>query len=107
VSLAGARRARSWGAARSQAAAIALKRDLSDGAAWSAAKAKEAARASIVSGRAGYSWAALRMRHAANETFRAKPPVIDQTRRALVVRRSTALICFDPKRAGLPAHRTG
>ena len=101
-----ARRAGSWGAVQAQAAAVVLKRNISEGAAWSSAKAKAAARA-IPAERVSHSWAALRMRHASNGLLREESPAIGHTHRALVVRRSTALICFQPKRAGLPALRAG
>ena len=72
------------------------------GAVWSSAKAKATARSSVAASRATYSWAAswtaLRMRSGSNGLLRAKPP-IEQNHRALVVRRSTALICFEPKQA--------
>ncbi len=100
-----ARRASSWGAAHSRTAAVVLKRNMTDGAAWSAAKAKDTAQASIVASRMGYSWAALRMRQVCNGFLRATPPVLNQNHRALVVRRSTAIICFEPKHAGRPALR--
>jgi hypothetical protein len=102
-----ARRASSWGAAHSRTAAVVLKRNMADGAAWSSAKAKTTAQASIAASRIGYSWAALRMRQASNGFFRATRPVADQNHRALVVRRSTAIICFEPKRGGHPALRAG
>jgi hypothetical protein len=85
---------------------------VSSGAAWSAAKAKAAVHASkaavhasIAASRMSYSWAALRIRHVSNMAFPAKEPVIAHTGRALIVRQSTALISFEPKRAGLPAPR--
>ena len=77
-------------------------RNVSSGAAWSAAKAKAAAQASIAASRKSYSWAVLRMRAVSNTAFPATAPVIAHTGRALVVRQSTALICFEPKRPGFP-----
>jgi hypothetical protein len=82
-----------------------MKRNISSGAAWSAATAKEAAHASIVASRSGYSWSLLRMRAISNATFGATAPSIAHTGRALIVRRSTALICFEPKRPGFPSPR--
>jgi hypothetical protein len=110
----GVRSASSWGAIQAQAAAVILKRSFSEGAAWSSEKATRArdatARASIGARRMYHSRAApaaLRMRHAWNGLFPEEPPVIGQTHRALVVRRSTALIRFEPKRSGLAALRPG
>jgi hypothetical protein len=98
-----ARRASIWGAAQSRAAAASIGRNASRGAAWSAATAKEAARASIAASRESYSWVMLRMRAVSNATFGATAPNIAHTGRALIVRRSTALICFEPKRPGFPS----
>ena len=101
-----------WSAAQSQAAAVSLRRNVSSGAAWSAAKAKAAVHASkaavhasIAASRMSYSWAALRMRHVSNMAFPAKEPVIAHTGRALIVRQSTALICFraEAGRSSCPA----
>jgi hypothetical protein len=100
-----ARRASIWGAAHSRAAASHIGRNLSSGAAWSAATAKEAAQASIAAGRESYSWVILRMGAVSNATFGATAPGIAHTGRALIVRRSTALICFEPKRPGFPSPR--
>jgi hypothetical protein len=101
-----------WSAAQSQAAAVSLRRNVSSGAAWSAAKAKAAVHAfkaavhaSIAASRMSYSWAVLRIRHVSNMAFPAKGPVIAHTGRALIVRQSTALISFEPKRADPPALR--
>jgi hypothetical protein len=106
------RRAASWSAPHAQAAALALKRNLSEGAAWSAAKATQAgeatAHASMAAAtRMSHSWAALKTRHASNGLLREEPPATGRTHRALVVRRSTAIICFEPRRSGLPAQRAG
>jgi hypothetical protein len=106
-----ARRAASWSAPHAQAATLALKRNLSEGAAWSAAKATQArdatARATIAAARMSHSWAELKMGHASNGLSREEAPATGQTHRALVVRRSTAIICFEPRRSGLPALRAG
>jgi hypothetical protein len=84
-----------------------MKRNMADGAAWSAAKAKATAHASVAAGRATYSWAALGIHHVSDGwLIRAKPP-IDLNHRALVVRRSSALICFEPKQGRFPALPAG
>jgi hypothetical protein len=100
-----ARRASIWGAAHSRAAASSIGRNVSSGAAWSAATAKEAAQVSIAASRSSYSWALLRMRAVSNATFGTTAPNIAHTGRALIVRQSTALICFEPKRPGFPSPR--
>ncbi|MGE3529231.1 MAG: hypothetical protein AB7G54_07360 [Methyloceanibacter sp.] len=106
ATLANAGRAASWSGANARVAASLLRRNISDGAAWSAARTKQAARASIATSRQAYSWAALRLRDASHAASRAEAtPVGAQATRALIVRRSTALIMFEPKRAGLPALR--
>jgi hypothetical protein len=100
-----ARRASIWGAAHSRAAASSIGRNLSSGTAWSAATAKEVAQASIAASRESYSWVMLRLSAVSNATFGATAPSIAHTGRALVVRQSTALICFEPKRPGFPSPR--
>jgi hypothetical protein len=100
-----ARRASIWGAAHSRAAASSIGRNVSSGAAWSAATAKEAAHASIAASRESYSWVMLRMRAVSNATFGATAPSNAHAGRALIVRQSTALICFEPKRPGFPSPR--
>jgi hypothetical protein len=107
-----ARRAASWSAPHAQAAALALKRNLSEGAAWSAAKATQAREATAhasmaATARMSQSWVALKTRHASNGLLREVPPATSRTHRALVVRRSTAIICFEPRRSGLSAPRAG
>jgi hypothetical protein len=100
-----ARRASTWGAAHSRAAATSIARNVSSGAAWSATAAKAAARASIAAGRDSSSWIRLRMGAVSNATLGATATGMAQTGRALIVRQSTALICFEPKRPGFPAPR--
>jgi hypothetical protein len=108
----GARVASAWTATTSRAAATStragalhLQRNLSTGAAWSGAKAKATAQSSVAASRATYvwaaSWATHKMHYGSNGYLRAKPS-LDQNHRALVVRRSTALIRFEPKQGPFP-----
>lgn len=96
-SLHGARIASAWTAAMSReaatstrAAALQLQHHLYAGAAGLGAKAKQAAHSSV----------------AANGLLRADPPT-SQTHNALVVRRSTALVCFEPKQRTFPSLPAG
>jgi hypothetical protein len=106
ASIHGAAIGSSWIAAKSCALALALQTRLSAGAAWTAARTQALARSSLATASAGFSWAVLNVRrlslghtHAGRQT--------DANHRALVVRRSTALACVEPRRSRLPAIRAG
>jgi hypothetical protein len=106
ASLKGAQSASLWIGATSRAANGTLKRNLSAGAAWTGATAGASARISVAAASAGYSWAALNMRAMSHGMRRTKPQA-DTDHRGLVVRRCTALVCLEPRRARLPAIRAG
>jgi hypothetical protein len=114
ASLKGTRQASSWTAANSRVAAQALQRNLSASAAWSSANAKAASRISLAAASAGYFWAADNAKGLSHRAGRiprnfghaaSPPPTPDATHRALVVRRCTALVCVEARRARLPAIR--
>jgi len=110
----GTRQASSWTAAKSRVAAQAVQRNLSASAAWSSANAKAASRVSLAAASTGYAWAAHNARSLSHTAVRVPryfwhatpPPRADSNHRALVVRRCTALVCIEPKRARLPAIRS-
>ena len=93
-----------WIAAKSRVLALVLQGWLSAGAVWTGAKAEALARVSLATASAGFSWAAQNVRsvslaHAQAGRQRAA------NHRTLVVRRCTAPVCIEPRRAQLPAVR--
>jgi hypothetical protein len=81
--------ASAWTMAQSRALARSLQRETTRFGAWSNKKARHFTRASLATASLGFSWSA--------------PPAPKAERRALVVRRCTALILTEPPRARLPA----
>lgn len=104
ASLEGTRRAWSWTDARARVTAGALRRNVSAGAAWSSANAKAATSASLGAISTGYAWGGVTLKTVARNLGHAEPAA-DTSHRALVLRRCTALICIEPKRARLPMIR--
>jgi hypothetical protein len=90
ASISGASSAADWSAAKSHAGATALHRESTRLASWTRKKAAHFSRASLATASLGFSWA--------NQAGHA-----DTTQRALVIRRSTALISFEPRPAHWPA----
>jgi hypothetical protein len=92
-SLNGAAIGSSWIAAKSRAGALSLQDELVHLASWTNKKAGHLSRASLATASLGFSW--------------AKPngQPASANHRALVTRRCTALISFEPRRARLPAIR--
>ncbi len=104
ASVAGASSGLSWSVQNARGFSHGLHGVLSAAAAGTSTRAQTFARASVAGASSGFSWAvqnARRILQAAPDDRRSA------AHRALVVRRSTALIRFEPKRAGLPAHRAG
>ena len=90
AAITGAAIASAWSAAQSRAAATALRRESTRLASWTRHKAGHFSRASHATASLGFSW--------------AKPAgPADTAHRALAIRRSTALISFEPRRAHVPA----
>jgi hypothetical protein len=90
ASITGASIASAWSAAQSRAGAAALHRESTRLASWTRKKAGHFSRASLATASLGFSWA--------NQAGGA-----NNTHRALVIRRSTALISFEPRPAHWPA----
>ena len=90
ASITGASIASAWSAAQSRAGAAALHRESTRLASWTRKKAAHFSRASLATASLGFSWA--------NQAGHA-----DTAHRALVIRRSTALISFEPRPAHWPA----
>jgi hypothetical protein len=82
--------AAAWGAAQSRSLAFCLHRETAELAAWTRKKAGHFSRASLATASLGFSWAPAATRQAGN------------AHRALVPRRGTALISFEPGRSRLP-----
>ena len=80
-----------WIAAQSQALATSLRRETIKLASWARKKTEHFSRASLATASLGFSWAK-----------QAGQPA-DANHRALVIRRCTALVSFEPRRAHLPA----
>jgi hypothetical protein len=80
-----------WSAARSRSLAQWLQRETIHLASWTRNKAGRFSRTSLATASLGFSWGPAAKRPAGNN------------HRALVPRRSTALISFEPRRARLPA----
>jgi hypothetical protein len=80
-----------WSAAQARAFTTSLRRETIRLAAWTRRKTGHFSRASLATASLGFSW--------------SKPAgqPADASRRALTIRRCTALISFEPRRAHLPA----
>lgn len=87
----GASIAGAWSAAQSQALARSLRREIVQLAAWTRQKTGHFSRASLATASLGFSWA------------KSAGEQADANRRALAIRRCTALVSFEPRRAHLPA----
>ncbi len=94
VSIKGATIGAAWSAAQSRAGVAALHRESTRVAASTRKKAGHFSRASLATASLGFSWAKQPGHHA-------------DAHRALAIRRCTALICIEPRRARLPAIRAG
>ncbi len=90
AAMASASTSAAWSAARSQALATSLRRETIQLASWTLKKTGHFSRASLATASLGFSWAKPAGQRA------------DANHRALVIRRSTALISFEPRRAHLP-----
>jgi hypothetical protein len=80
-----------WSAAQARALATSLRRETVRLASWTNKKAGHFSRASLATASLGFSWTKQAGQRA------------DASHRALVIRRCTALISFEPRRAHLPA----
>ena len=101
ASLKQTRQASAWTAANARTATSALQRKVSAGAAWSGASVLAVRRSTFEAASCGYAWTAVNFKTISRRLSHAEP-ASDANHRALVVRRCTALVCTEPKRARLP-----